>query len=208
MADNSITITPAGPAEPTSPDLARVDPFDPSRYRITSVAASLGVKKALTHVPVGRPPKGTFVRAHPAPEFTDTLALYESPDRDVYLVLPDVLPHVPSSVKVYTVTLSIDRQGNLFLWKVPAAEEGVRRRGGNAWAESLAEALKHARRSWVRVEANQAAGSYDVFVAGSAIPDPDWPSDLELVDYLRLAFGNGGVIESPDHPVVRQLHGL
>ena len=211
---NAKTGTPTGTPEPTAtptsgntpPDLSKVDPFDPAMYRVTAVAASLGVKKALTHITVGKPPAATFVRAHPDPEYTEAIAVFEDAERDLYMVPGPMLPFFPGKVRQITVTLAQDRQGNLFLWKV-AGEDGDRRRV-NTWTESMTQALRLARRGWVRVESNMAAKGYDVFVATAPIPDPAWPDDRTMSDYLRLAFGTNGVITSMEHPAVKALQGL
>jgi hypothetical protein len=45
-----------------------------------------------------------------------------------------------------------------------------------------------------------------VRVAPASLPDPIW-GDIEFSELLRLAFGNGKLIDSLEHPVIRSLQG-
>jgi hypothetical protein len=48
--------------------------------------------------------------------------------------------------------------------------------------------------------------SYRIFEAVGEFPDPQWPA-MSLAQMLEVAFAGGHVIESDDHPQVRQLRG-
>lgn len=49
------------------------------------------------------------------------------------------------------------------------------------------------------------AGAYDVFEATAKLPQPEWPVE-SFEQLFRLAFRDR-VIDSIDHPVIRQLKG-
>jgi hypothetical protein len=76
----------------------------------------------------------------------------------------------------------------------------------NAWHTSARAAAERAEKDWVRMVANMGAGAYDVYIAPLGIPDPDWPEQT-LRDLLKIAFGNGRLIDTLDHPVIQRLLG-
>ena len=49
------------------------------------------------------------------------------------------------------------------------------------------------------------AGAYDVAIATAPLPEPEWPEET-FEQLFRLAFRDR-VIDSIDHPVIRQLKG-
>ena len=80
-------------------------------------------------------------------------------------------------------------------------EAGLR----NPWHESLAQAVEHAKQTWLRLSANMHLGGYDIHVAEGALPDPEWPAhDIESL--VNVAF-RGKIIDSRDHPIVQALLG-
>src|SRR5262245_50605601 len=65
---------------------ASPDPFDPDSLRLShDVTTSLGVKKALLTVPVGKPDKSWFFRVHPEEAYCLPTAVIEiKEDRETY----------------------------------------------------------------------------------------------------------------------------
>ena len=59
---------------------------------------------------------------------------------------------------------------------------------------------------WVRVVPNMGLGGYELYVATTGLPEPEWP-DLKFSELLRIAF-HDRFIQSLDHPVVQSLRGL
>jgi hypothetical protein len=59
--------------------------------------------------------------------------------------------------------------------------------------------------SWVRVESNMEAGQYQVIVAQGDLGPPVWP--IQSMDQLVLQCFEGRIIQSDDHPLIRQLEG-
>jgi len=165
--------------------------------------ATLGVKKLLTQVPVGRPKKPQFFRAHAADQMTFPAMLLEQKEsRENYLVTPDVAQEISELVRPVQLYAAIDRQNNVFLIPVPLpGEDGTR----NPWHESLAQAVEHAKRKWLRITANMNVGGYDVFEAEGPLPEPEWPAhDIDAL--IEVAF-RGRIITDLDHPTVQTLLG-
>ena len=104
-------------------------------------------------------------------------------------------------VRLYTCLPRVG--GGIFLWPVRMPDDTGR---DNAWHVSARKAAELGMKSWIRVQANMAMGSYDVMTSDH-IPEPEWP-DITFRELLRIAFGGGRMIDSLDHPVVRQLSGL
>lgn len=97
--------------------------------------ATLGVKKLLTLVPVGKPKKPQFFRTHAAPEMTFAAMLLEQKEsRESYVVMPDVAQEISELVRPVQLHAAIDRQNNVFLIPVPLpGEDGTRTPGMSRW---------------------------------------------------------------------------
>ncbi len=165
--------------------------------------ATLGVKKLLTNVLVGKPKKPQFFRTHISDAMTFAGMLSENKEsRECYLVLPEVAQEISELVRPVMLHAAIDRQNNVSLIPVPLpGEDGTR----NPWHESLAQAVEHAKLKWIRITANMHAGGYDVYEAEGELPEPEWPAhDIDAL--VQVAF-RGKIITSLDHPVVQSLLG-
>ena len=165
--------------------------------------ATYGVRKLLTTVPVGKPRGGTFFRTHPSDEMVFPAMLLEQKEaRESYLVTPGVAQEISVLVRPVQLYAAIDRQNNVFLIPVPLpGETGLR----NPWHESLAQAVERAKQHWLRLIANMLLGGYDIYVAGGALPDPEWPAH-DIESPVAVAF-RGKVITSLDHPLVQAVLG-
>ena len=170
----------------------------PANYGTT-----LGVKKLLTNVPVGKPKKPQFFRTHINSEMTFAAMLLEQKEsRESYVVVPEVANQISELVRPVQLHAAIDRQNNVFLIPVQLPNEsGIR----NPWHESLAQSVEHAKLNWIRIAANMHAGGYDVYEAEAALPQPEWPEhDIDAL--VQVAF-RGKIITSLEHPVVQSLLG-
>jgi hypothetical protein len=61
----------------------------------------------------------------------------------------------------------------------------------------------------IRVKANMALGAYEYYHSNSptAGVDPVWP-DISFNELVRLAFVKvGRLVDTPEHPVIKQLRG-
>jgi len=76
----------------------------------------------------------------------------------------------------------------------------------NRWHESAIEAARLAEKDWLRPVADMAAGQYVPYIAAANLPEPEWPDDLTMRDYLRLAFKDR-FVKDTDHIVLRKLRG-
>jgi len=169
----------------------------------TNYGATLGVKKLLTNVLVGKPKKSQFFRTHPSDDMTFPAMILENKDsHETYLVAPEVAQVISELVRPVMLHAAIDRQNNVFLIPVPLpGEDGSR----NPWHESLAEAVKHAQSKWIRITANINIGGYDVYEAEGELPEPEWPAH-DIEELVKVAF-RGKIIESLDHPIIQSLLG-
>ena len=89
----ATSTTPAAPTAlaPPSQPLSSASAALKSLRLPPNYGATLGVKKLLTLVPVGKPKKPQFFRTHTAPEMTFAAMLLEQKEsRESYVVLPDV----------------------------------------------------------------------------------------------------------------------
>jgi hypothetical protein len=164
---------------------------------------TLGVKKVLTAVPVGKPTKDRFFRTHESPDrIYPTWILEDKAARETYIVSDDVASILGGLVRAVELYVAIDRQNNVFLVPVPLpGPNGVR----NPWHESLLQAVLRAKFVWLRITANTTLGVYEIFEAAAELPDPIWP-DLTLDELLEIAF-RGRIITTPDHPVIQEKLG-
>lgn len=133
-----------------------------------------GTKKILTTVPIGKPGKDKFFRTHPDDNQTMEALVYEEKEQgETYIINPQIAPLLGSLVRRVRLYIVVDRANNPSLIPVPlVGEDGVR----NRWHESLEKAVLHGQKSWIRIMANKATGSYDIYEAVTQIAPPTWPS--------------------------------
>jgi hypothetical protein len=153
---------------------------------------------------VRKPNKQEFIRTHPDPAFRIPVAMLElKAEREFYVALPEIETEVPGETRRVMLTTSINRQGTVFLWPVPLPTTDGREL---AWHTTAREAATLGEKRWIRIVADMNAGAYDIFEAQASMPEPVWP-DHSLQDLMRVAFGGGRLIDSVDHPVIKQLLG-
>ncbi len=91
------------------------DPFDPAAFRLSGeFAGAVAVKKVLTAVPVRKPDKAWFVRAHPDEKYRLQTAVIElKEDRETYLVPQHLCPELAgeSTLKPMLLVTAVNRQG-------------------------------------------------------------------------------------------------
>lgn len=181
------------------------NPFDPAALRINpAIAANGGAEKLLLNLNVQKPSKQAFVRVNTDPALRLQMAILElSEERETYAVTPEIAQQVPNEVKYVDLRLAVTQQGAPFLWPVPLPPgDGAE----NTWNMTARTAADRAEKAWVRMTANLGAQCYDVRVAQSAAADPVWPGKT-MKELLSIAFGNGRLIDSLEHPVIRRLLG-
>lgn len=176
--------------------------FDYKKYqrRPQDYVAALGSKKILSNIPVKKPDKTSWVKVHP--EIEVPVGVYEDKaNREYFLVDPDVYDDFGANLVPALLFLAQTRLGDQFFWLVKSSATGR----GNRWAESSLEAVKLGQKTWVRVEADLAAGGYNVYVPATNPPDAEW-DEVDLNNLLEEAF-RGRIIDNPDHPIILNLKG-
>jgi hypothetical protein len=180
------------------------DPFDLEKLRVKpEFLETTNVKKLLTTVPVRKPAPQDFIRVHESAKYRDLMAFLElKEDRETYVVDLKAVPELQGECFIATLFTAITRTGVLFLWpvRVPAADGR-----SNDWHVSAAAAAEQAMKCWVRIKSNMSLRAYELFLAESKIPDPEWP-ELTFSELCRIAFKDR-LINHGDHPVIRRLRG-
>ena len=169
------------------------------------VAASTGdlqlLEKPLTMVPVRKPSRESFIRTHPD-HWINSMVL-ELKDENTTLVEATRLQPVlagESCISLRRLQLAVTANGVAFIWPL-RLPNGNRQ---DTWATTALDAAAMAQEKWVRVSSNMSLGGYQIAVAKTEM-EPKWPKE-SFNDIMRIAF-NGSLIESLDHPVLRQLRG-
>jgi hypothetical protein len=203
MSKSTLQTVDSNGLAATNPEIP--DPFDLASLRLNpAFIETAGVRKLRTTVPARRPSPQDFVRVHADPAYHANFAMIDlRDDREDYLVQPHVVPQLPGEVVFKTVFTAVNRQGVVFLWPVrlPNADDKQ-----NAWWQSAREAAEMAMAKWLRMRANMSLGAYEITIAESEIPEPEWPQE-SFEELLRIAY-RGRLITDLDHPVVKRLRGL
>jgi hypothetical protein len=140
------------------------------------MAATTGVKKVVLTIPVRKPNKSAFIRAHPDPAYRLTVGTIELEEEkgEIYFVASPLWPDMATepAFRPRMLVTAMTRQGALFLWPLNLPRPDGRT---DEWARTGLEALSYATRSWVRVYANMAVSGYEAAQATPPLPDPEWP---------------------------------
>jgi hypothetical protein len=182
---------------------APADDFDLEAYRLTQDYANLvNVKKIITTVPVKKPDRQWFVRVHDEWHL-ETAVLEDKEDKATYLVVPALWSELTHEITRKLLFAAITTHKVFFLWpvKLPGADGRL-----DHYNESALDAADLAKKSWIRVCANQALGAYDVLTAASELHDPEWPQDVDFNELVKIAF-KGRIIKEWEHPVLKRLRG-
>jgi hypothetical protein len=185
------------------------DPFDPSNLAKMKLsqdfAAMAAVKPVITSVAVRKPNKHEFVRVRPGSVWRfETGCFVDKDTREVYMVTPELWPVMPGDVTPTALVVAVSRNSPIpFLWPLVLPSSDGR---PNRWHESGIEAARLAESQWLRSVADMSAGCYVPFVAAAKLPEPEWPADLTMSDFLRLAF-QGRFIRDNSHPCLQRLRG-
>jgi hypothetical protein len=166
-------------------------------------AGQIGTEEVLAHVSVRKPSVSEFVRVNPDPAMSLATSIFVDPERETYFVAPDARNLLVAGIKPVLLLPAVNQRGLFFIWPV-ALGDGTGRR--NAWHETAREAAELAKRDWIKVVSDMPSGCYRIYKAKGKLADPVFP-EKNLDELLRLAF-KGRVIDSDDHPVVKQALGL
>ena len=185
------------------------DPFHPdnlAKHRLSQDFESMAaVKPLIATIKTRKPNSQEFFRVRPGIEWRFETCLYEEPGtREFYMVIPALWHLHSDEIKPKTLVLTISRDSLVpFLWplNLPSADGRT-----NSWNESAMELAKAATTNWVRRVSDQTASMYIAFTAVGDLPDPEWPEDLTMQEYLKLAFKDR-LIDDVNHPCLRKLRG-
>jgi hypothetical protein len=192
-------------AQPPLPSFKPTD-FNISCFRLNETLADhAGGQKLLTTVPVRKPSRESWFRTHPDEQCRLPTPVIELKEQgETYLVArqlwPELMGEATFVAKLLVPTLT--RQNDLLLWpiRLPGPDGTI-----DDWSASAMDASNIARTKWVRLYAKRSLGAYEVLVAPDPQSEPTWPQH-PLAEIIKIAF-KGRIIESLDHPVIRQLRG-
>lgn len=153
-------------------------------------------------MPVCKPKKKWFVRAHPTLR-QDAWLVEDEENRGHYYVLPPMYADLADYCRGYTLLPAVNRQGMHFLWTVPAPDPNGRQLD---WHTTHRAAVEAARTKWVQLIPDMSIGAYRVRVAKASYSEPEWRPE-PLSELLTIAFKDR-VIRDRNHPVAKQLLGL
>jgi hypothetical protein len=161
-------------------------------------AQLVGQQRIVTRVPVRKPDKQVFFRAHPTDK-VETYVIEDKENRETYYVLPEMRDEIVAQGLHRPVLLArvITRQAVNMLWPLGLSVDGR----SNSWHETAHEARRMAEENWIRIVANMDLKGYDIFKALAPIDEPDW-SKMTFQQLLEVAFRNR-IISSLDHPVLK-----
>ncbi len=151
----------------------------------------------------GKMNKHRFCRVHAGVEYKFRCLLVDDKENgETYLAAPNMASHLGSLATAKTIRLAVDNSGVPKLIGEPDVDPSGRR---NLWQSSYKDAIKQAETDWVRVEANMKAGQYEITKSTNDLGDPKWPNQ-SMEELINEAF-SGRIIDSPDHPYIRQIQG-
>jgi hypothetical protein len=185
-----------------------VDPYDLEALRVDP-SADVSTEKILLTVPVRRPKRTEYFRVHPEETFcldTFVFVRQDSLDRDTYLVAPGLRDQLVGDTHKVRLFTCISKHQVVFLWPARWPDEAAGG-AGLSWHKSGFEVAELAKKDWVRMVGNRELGAYEPIRARGELGDPAWPAGKTFRDLLRLAFPADRFIDTPYHPVIRELAG-
>jgi hypothetical protein len=159
----------------------------------------------LLQVNVEKPDSQNYFRVHPT--LRQEVSIVQLKDEDeIFLVGTEmqINPVLRSQVIKATLMLVMTRTGNLFLWPVKIGKADT---SPPKWYRSARLAAETAMKKWVRIEPNRQGSCYNIFEATGNIPEPEWPTDVTMVELIKRAFREDQIIKQADHPVILRLLG-
>lgn len=174
-----------------------------STLKLSTDYSAPGVKKAVTTIPIRKPPNHDFFRVHADPEFRMDMALLVYGDeKDTFFVTQSLQEELIDHMKPFTLFTWVNRQGVVSLW--PVRLPGLDGREHSAW-DSARTAAEMATSQWLRIQYSQSLSAYETFPASQIKAEPQWP-DLTYEELIGIA-SKGKIIDTPDHIVLRKLRG-
>ena len=152
----------------------------------------------MANLPVMRPSKTQFFRIHPDLHGDVNLLKVDGLNgTEIYAVVPGMVAQL-DNVQLYTLFFGVHRDGSYFMWAISATS-------ADGWSRSARQIAVAAMDQWCRLVPNRATSNYIKRVAPQCEDVPVWPEDKTFTDLLALAFGDGRITDSTDHPVVNEM---
>jgi len=176
--------------------------FDLAALRLPqNFIETAGVQKRAA-IRLGKPPKHSFFRVRPGPEFQFPTRLLEfGESKDAYLVSAGLVESIGTLLRAVVLRVYVTRESVVGIWPL-AIPDPLR---PNRWHTSALDLAFASEGNWVRMAANQGAGAYDFIAALGDLKAPIWPA-ASFEETIREAFKDR-LIEDVDHPVLRALRG-
>jgi hypothetical protein len=185
---------------------APINPFDDLERMKRKPDTSMNVgRRVLVAVPVRKSGRSEFFRVCPDPAYSIDAWILELDDgaRSVtYFVDPAVVELAGDDARPVRIVTCVNVRGAVFLETLKMPYAG----SGNRYAESALEIAEVAKQIWLKRRGDRDSGAYEYIPAEGEIPEPKWP-DQPFAELLRLAFKGGRIIDSYDHPALRELRG-
>ena len=186
-------------------------PFNFETLRVTEVTPIL-IKHMLTSIPLRKPnTRVKFFRIRPGPKWKfDTYLLDlggNSEGEGKYLLNPDLYPKVIETKKLKLVTIYVGiiyGSGEIFLSEIAQPDvEGK----DNEFNRTRRIAYTKGETQWVKLQRNDSIGAYDIVLAVSKLPEPEWPEEPQnIIKAIEIAFKDR-FIDDYNHPVLKRLRG-
>lgn len=157
-----------------------------------------GTCEQMVTITVGRPKELEYFRIHPTLHGdVSLLKVNEGMRTEIYAVAPNMVPHV-DGVKRYTVFFGVTLGGSSLLWPVSATSK-------DGYSRSARQIAIDAMTSWCRIVSDPGNGAYRKRAATKLKDEPTFPENTTLAELLVLGFGDGHIIDSEDHPIMKRM---
>jgi len=214
---SNVEETPVVPSEanvPTEEKKKEISPLDGIPYGDIDVGPGEdfeNVRREPSYIKIGKPKGQQWFQVHPTIQYRICMVKREGSSDEYYVVTKPFIPLCGRQAIVYDLYLGILKTGNgLILYPVPQHVEGKK---PMPWYTSALECIDHARKGWIRAEWIRDSNSWDILSPDEVFAPPIWPDFLNNSDekaikdkIYGLAF-RGCVINSEDHPVIKDLKG-
>ena len=161
------------------------------------------IQQEVITVAIKKPSKRQFFWICPDPKMYFEAAIYEDDiNNELYVVAPQLLEALQGEWKLRILVPYLIKGGHPGLWPIGQADENGYL---NPWTASALQIVANHSATWLRLQSVRAKSSYDIIKPINPIEDPEWAWSQE--ELLEKAF-NGKVIESLDHPVIKELRGV
>ena len=162
-------------------------------------------------IPLRKPGKQQWFRVHPELKVDNLCFLEVEQDEGTpenFLLnghIASQLRELPGISK-RSIRVCVCRPNNTpFVWAIKMPKGSGTKH--DEWGRSALEAARKAEKGWIRMNADMQLGAYKCFTSTASWEEPTWPN-LDMSEMLKRSVGEQHIIESVDHPVVRQLQGL